>query len=375
MNEVPALTVLIKPASGNCNLRCRYCFYADEMKHRERSSYGQMSLETAEQLICKSIQRTRQNLTFAFQGGEPTLAGLDFYREFVRLVQKYGRPGLNIQYSLQTNGMLMDNEWARFLHENHFLVGLSLDGPRKIHDLYRVRQDGSGSWNRVLLASQLMKEYKVDFNILTVVTSRNAGKIREIYRFYQENKLHYQQYIPCIDPFGDGKGDCEYSLAAQEYGRFLIDLFDLWYEDIIHRRFIYIRMFENLCGMLRGLPPESCGMGGVCGMQYVFEADGSVYPCDFYALDEWKLGNIREQSYEKLDRKRTELRFIENSCRQPEKCRVCQWYSLCRNGCRRDRVTDLNGQPGINSYCEGYQAFFEAGYPRLARLAEGGGKE
>lgn len=371
MNEVSALTILIKPASGSCNLGCRYCFYADEMNCRQTASYGMMTMETAQRLIRRSVQRTSEHLTFAFQGGEPTLAGLDFYRQFISLVNRCRKPGLAVHYALQTNGMRIDAQWAAFLHEHGFLVGLSLDGPRKLHDQYRVRPDGGGSWNRVMLAARLLREYKVDFNILTVVTSRNAAQIRQIYRFFQENHLYYQQYIPCIDPFGGREGG-GYALSGAQYGRFLTDLFDLWYEDVTQRRFIYIRMFENLCGMLRGQPPENCGMGGQCSVQYVVEADGSVFPCDFYALDEWKLGNIHEQDFAQLDQKRRELHFIEGSCRVPDQCRSCRWYPLCRNGCRRDRLADPGGEPGLNRYCEGYQAFFEAAYPRLARLAEGG---
>lgn len=357
------LYVLVKPASGSCNLRCRYCFYADEMRQRETASYGKMSRETAEALISKSLNQADGHITFAFQGGEPTLAGLEFYRWFTRRVQGLRRPGQSIHYAIQTNGTLLDEEWGRFLQEHRVLVGLSLDGPRKSHDYNRRQADGSGSWNKVMQAAALLRRYRVEFNILTVVTQGSVSRIGQIYAFFRENHLLYQQYIPCIDPLEQSASD---SLTPQGYGQFLKALFDLWYEDISAGRFIYIRSFENMVGMLRGQRPESCDMGGVCSVQYIFEADGSAYPCDFYALDAWRLGNIRTDSFEELDKKRESLGFIQASMQHPEECRACTWYILCRNGCRRDRT---NGQ---NRYCEGIREFYAYAYPRLCRLA---GKE
>ena len=350
-----AITVLLKPASGSCNLRCKYCFYADEMEQRQTALYGKMSLETAENIIKKTLAQADKHVTFAFQGGEQTLAGLEFYIHFVELATKHQRPGQSVHYALQTNGTLLTPEWARFFHDHQFLIGLSLDGPRKSHD----RNRGAGTWSKVMAAVSLLKQYKVEFNLLTVVTAGSAARIKEIYQFYKENRLPYQQYIPCIDPF---EGSEQYSLTAEEYGRFLIDLFDLWYDDVTHRRFIYIRMFENLVGMLRGYPPESCDMGGFCSIQYVYEADGSVYPCDFYALDEWRLGNINTDSYEQLDERRSQKGFIEVSKKHPQECLGCQWDSLCRNGCRRDRID------GKNRYCAGFKAFYEHAYPKLKTL-------
>ena len=366
---IPALYVMIKPVSGNCNLRCTYCFYADEMRHREVASYGRMEEKTMEELIRRSLAEAEHQVTFAFQGGEPTLAGLPFYRQFAVFAEKYRKPGQRIQYALQTNGICIDEEWAQFLAENHFLVGLSLDGPRKLHDHYRLRPEGDGSFQRVMLAAKILRQYRVDVNVLTVVTAYNASRIQAIYTFFHENHLDYQQYIPCIDPFGGTKGEQPYSLSGQAYGQFLCDLFDLWYEDITQGRFIYIRMFENLVGMLRGYPPESCDMGGCCSPQYVVEADGSVYPCDFYVLDEWRLGNICQNTYEELDQKRAELRFIEPSMEHPAQCESCRWHDLCRNGCRRDRLPHGDGGLGINVYCEGFQQFYEHAYARLLQLA------
>lgn len=368
MSVVPALFVMIKPVSGSCNLRCAYCFYADEMRNREIPSYGKMDDETMEELIRKSLARARNHMTFAFQGGEPTLAGLSFYERFTDCVEKYRKPGQQIHYALQTNGMCIDEKWARFLGERRFLVGLSLDGPRKLHDHYRLDPQGGGSFQRVMLAAKILREYRVDVNVLAVVTAYNAPRIGSIYSFFHENRLDYQQYIPCIDPFGGTKGEQPYSLTAEAYGQFLCDLFDLWYEDVTRGRFIYIRMFENLVGMLRGYPPESCDMGGRCSVQYVVEADGGVYPCDFYALDEWRLGNIRRQSYEELDKRREELAFIEPSALHPESCESCRWHSLCRNGCRRDRPVLEEGMLGQNLYCKGFQRFYKYAYPRLLKL-------
>ena len=366
---MPALSLLIKPASGNCNMRCRYCFYADELDNREIRSYGKMSVDTMRTIVDKAMEYGDYECTIAFQGGEPTLAGLDFYRDLVAYVTAHENPKkLKIHYALQTNGYLINEEWAAFLGENHFLVGVSLDGLKEIHDRYRLDAAGKGTYQRVISAIRLLEKYQVEYNILTVVTAATARNGQKIYNYFKKNHFGYQQYIECLDPIGEEPGQHEYSLTPEKYGEFLKSMFDAWYLDMRSGTYVYNRYFENLMMIMAGQQPESCNMRGVCGKQWVFEADGSVYPCDFYALDQWRLGNIQENSFEEMDEKRDELGFIQWSMRQQEDCQKCRWFGLCRNGCRRNREPVTAEHTNRNYFCKSYQMFFEYAYPRLEEI-------
>lgn len=365
---MPPVHIMLKPASGLCNMRCRYCFYADEMKNRAVSSYGLMSEDTLEAIVRKTEEAAEGTCTFGLQGGEPTLAGLDFFRTLTALQKKYNTKGLVIHNALQTNGFLIDERWAEFFAENGYLVGISLDGTRGLHDLYRRDAEDRGTFDRVMRSISLLERYGVEYNILTVVTAQTAKHIGEVYRFFARKNLRYQQYIPCLDPLEAARGERRYSLTPELYGRFLTKLFDLWYEDVVHGRFIYIRYFENLLGMMLGRAPESCGVSGVCSRQYVVESDGSVYPCDFYMLDEYRLGSLVTDSFEQLEQRRAELHFIEDSAVWPRKCRDCRWAGVCRDGCRRDRVPDTDQTSGLNYFCSAYQSFFSYAMPRLSSM-------
>lgn len=366
---MPALSLLIKPASGNCNMRCRYCFYADELDNREIRSYGKMSVDTMHTIVDKAMEYGDYECTIAFQGGEPTLAGLDFYRDLVAYVTAHENPKkLKIHYALQTNGYLINEEWAAFLGENHFLVGVSLDGIKEIHDRYRLDAAGKGTYQRVISAIRLLEKHQVEYNILTVVTAATARNGQKIYNYFKKNHFGYQQYIECLDPIGEEPGQHEYSLTPEKYGEFLKSMFDAWYLDMRSGTYVYNRYFENLMMIMAGQQPESCNMRGICGKQWVFEADGSVYPCDFYALDQWRLGNIQENSFEEMDEKRDELGFIQWSMRQQEDCQKCRWFGLCRNGCRRNREPVTAEHTNRNYFCKSYQMFFEYAYPRLTEI-------
>ncbi len=366
---MPALSLLIKPASGNCNMRCRYCFYADELDNREIRSYGKMSVDTMHTIVDKAMEYGDYECTIAFQGGEPTLAGLDFYRDLVAYVTAHENPKkLKIHYALQTNGYLINEEWAAFLGENHFLVGVSLDGLKEIHDRYRLDAAGKGTYQRVISAIRLLEKHQVEYNILTVVTAATARNGQKIYNYFKKNHFGYQQYIECLDPIGEEPGQHEYSLTPEKYGEFLKSMFDAWYLDMRSGTYVYNRYFENLMMIMAGQQPESCNMRGVCGKQWVFEADGSVYPCDFYALDQWRLGNIQENSFEEMDEKRDGLGFIQWSMRQQEDCQKCRWFGLCRNGCRRNRELVTAEHTNRNYFCKSYQMFFEYAYPRLEEV-------
>ena len=366
---MPPLSLLIKPASGSCNMRCKYCFYADETQNRETALLGRMTAETLHTLVDKALAYGDGECTFAFQGGEPTLAGLDFFRDLTDYVARHPNPKrIRVHYAFQTNGYALDEAWAAWFAENHVLVGVSLDGPKEVHDRYRVDAAGKGTYNRVIASIRLLEKHHVDYNILTVVTAANARRARQLYDYFKKNGYRYQQYIECLDPIGEVPGGHDYSLTPQRYAVYLKAIFDAWYLDMKAGRYVYNRYFENLMMIFAGQGPESCNMRGVCGAQWVIEADGSAYPCDFYALDEWRLGNINTESFEAMEQKRADLGFIQWSTQVAEECRSCKWYALCRNGCRRNREPITADSTGRNYFCSAYQHFFEYAFPRLQEI-------
>ncbi|MCI8422741.1 MAG: anaerobic sulfatase maturase [Lawsonibacter sp.] len=362
---MPPLSLLIKPASGSCNMRCQYCFYTDEAENRSVPLMGRMSLETMGVLVDKALTYSGGACSFTFQGGEPTLAGLPFFQALTDRVARHPNAG-QVQYALQTNGYDLSEDWARWFAEHRVLVGVSLDGPKEIHDRYRLDNQGRGTFSRVMAALRLLEKHSVDYNILTVVSAANARCARQIYSFFQKQGFRYQQYIECLDPIGEPWGSREFSLTPERYETFLKNLFDAWYQDMQRGRYVYNRYFENLLMLLDGQQPESCNLRGVCAHQWVIEADGSVYPCDFYALDQWRLGSILEDSFETMEERRNASGFVQLSCTLPEECRACRWLPLCRNGCRRNREPlETNGK---NYFCSAYRGFLEYAAPRLTEL-------
>ena len=359
------VNLLIKPASGLCNMECEYCFYCDETEKRKQASYGLMSIETAENVLRKGILYAKNSCTVAFQGGEPTLCGLDFFRHIISFAKQYKKPGVRLEFALQTNGYGIDEEWCRFLHDNHFLVGLSVDGLEEIHNEYRHNHQGQGTYRRILETAAMFDKYQVEYNILTVVHKDVAENIREIYKDYQRKGWNYLQFITCLDPLGEKRGQERYSLLPEAYGRFLTELFRLWYKDWKRNRQPFIRQFENYIGILAGYQPESCEQRGICGIQNVVEADGSVYTCDFYVLDEFCLGNLNKDSMADIQKKREEIGFIDRSRNHSKECRECRWFALCRGGCYRSREGEKD-----NYFCTGYQYFFENCYSQLEEIAK-----
>ena len=370
---MPPIHILMKPASGLCNMRCKYCFYADEMQNREQASYGVMSPETLENVIQKTLDFAEGACTIAFQGGEPTLAGLDFYRECLRLEKKYNRKNIPISHALQTNGYALDQEWCAFFAKERFLIGLSVDGIKATHDSYRKDAGGGDTYFRILEAARRLEEAGAEFNVLTVVNAKTAPKIRRIYGQYQKLGFCWQQYIACLDPVGEKQGQKDYSLSPEAYGQFLIDLFGLWDFDLQKGQQPYIRQFENYVGILLGRQPESCEQRGLCSLQSIVEADGSVYPCDFYCLDEYCLGNLNDDDMGTIIDRLRESRFIQDSVNHDEECRNCSYFFVCRGGCRRHRETEWEAseERGRNRFCKSYKMFFGACLPALREIAGG----
>lgn len=364
------VNLLIKPASSNCNLRCGYCFYHDVADKRMTPSYGMMTEQMLEILTAKALEAAEESCTFAFQGGEPTLIGLGFYRKLVEWVERYNTKRIKVNYALQTNGLTIDEKWADFLHRNRFLTGLSLDGPRDIHDAMRLDPAGKSTFNRVMDTVSLFNRHKVEYNILCVVNSWVARHANQVYGFFKKNGFQYLQFIPCLDPLGEKPGGYAYSLQPERFAHFLKTLFDEWYRDFMNGSRISIRYFDNLIGMMLGYPPEACGMSGICTAYFVIEADGGVYPCDFYVLDEWYLGNINTSNLEEMYDTEAAKRFIQVSDHVSPECRDCKWHGLCRGGCRRNREPFEDGKPALNYYCRSYRAFFEYAAERLLNAAK-----
>ncbi len=338
------ISFLIKPASSLCNMKCSYCFYCDEAQNRENASLGVMKKDTAENII-KKVAQVSDEAVFVFQGGEPLLAGLEFFENFAETVKKYG---IKANYSIQTNGLMIDSGFISFFKKHNVLVGVSLDGVEEIHDSMRKTADEKPTFKAVFDNIKLLKKNEIEFNILTVVTPAVCENIEEIYNFYMKNGFCYQQYIPCIDKIGSDVRE----LGNKEYAGFLKRLFTLYFNDRQKGVFVSIRYFDNLLMKLNGMNAEQCGMNGSCAVQLVVEGDGTVFPCDFYCVDGKELGNINSSSINELLKSEKAKAFVEDNF-ITQKCRQCRFFSLCAGGCKRYRIN------GENKFCEAYKEFFE----------------
>lgn len=355
---MPPVNLLIKPASSACNMNCKYCFYRDVSCHREEAFQGILSLETLESAVKGAMEYAEGSCSFLFQGGEPTLAGLDFYRQVVAMEQKYAKPGVKIYNAIQTNGYQLEEDWFPFFHENSFLVGVSLDGPAELHNLNRQDNAGKNTFNQVMRTITLLKRFQVEYSVLCVLTGRNARSIERIYHFYRKQGISRLQFIPCLEPLDKPRGETDYHLSVEAYGEFLVRIFDLWMQDLQKGDYVSIRHLDNWIRILLGGCPESCGMAGRCSIQFVVEGDGGVYPCDFYVLDSLRLGTVGQNSFKEMASSPIAEEFLQSSLEVPKECAACSFYPLCRNGCRRDRVSGMDGLPGQNYFCSALRHFF-----------------
>ena len=352
---MPPLSIMIKPASSLCNLRCKYCFYCDVAANREIFSLGKMTEATAEKLIKDALNfADGSSVAFAFQGGEPLLRGMDYFKFFTETVKKYNTKHSEIYYSIQTNGTLVDDEWARFFTENKFLVGLSLDGDYE-GNKFRVDANGQNSYYKIITAANKLKKHNTEFNILTVLTGYCADNAERIYKYFRSQGFKYIQFIPCLRPFGDST-ESELYMTPKQYSDFLIRIFNLYVKDFVRGNYMSIRQFDNWVRIYLGDKCEQCGLMGHCTHQFVVEGNGNVYPCDFYCSDEWCLGNLSDMTLEEMAKSKKAFEFIKESIEVPEKCKKCQFYPLCRaGGCKRNKASA--------DYCESYKTFFGACLP------------
>lgn len=334
------MTALIKPASSACNLNCSYCFYCDEAAVREKSSKAFMSIDTAKNLIKKMFDFCGEGstLTFMFQGGEPLLAGVEFFEKFIENAEKLKTSGSIINYSLQTNGTLINEDFCKLFKENDFLIGVSLDGNKELHDKNR-----SDSFDKAMHGIKLLKEHGISFNILSVITSQTDASM--LFNFYIRNDFRDVQPIYCLDPLSGEKA--EYSINAKQLARFKKRLFNLWFAEVSKGNHFYVRDFDNLLSLLTKGIAEQCGASGRCNAQLVVEADGTCYPCDFYCIDEFECLNINEADINDILGCEGLKKFFEYDEPKNSLCASCPVKTLCGGGCKRYR--SLYNQ--LSGYC------------------------
>ncbi|MHC4758216.1 MAG: anaerobic sulfatase maturase, partial [Planctomycetota bacterium] len=290
-------TLLIKPSGSDCNVDCLYCFYKNRAPEIGQGKQ-RMNYEVLEKLVKSYLQTGQKNCSFSWQGGEPTLMGLDFYKKAVELQKKYGKSGQFVSNALQTNAVLLNSEWCQFLDENKFLVGISIDGPKKWHDHYRLDYAGRGTYEKVVNAIELCKEYKVEYNTLTLINNLNADHPDELFDFFVENKIKYLQFIPCVEVEPGTDKIADFSVKPEQLGKFLCRLFDRWYEYGPEK--VSIRDFESVLSFYAAGKHTICTFSKQCSDYIVVEHNGDCFVCDFFVEPRWKVGNIFETPIQEL---------------------------------------------------------------------------
>jgi uncharacterized protein len=374
---------MAKPTGAICNLDCEYCFFLSKDTLYPGSKF-QMADDTLEAYVRQVIESQRApHVTIAWQGGEPTLMGLDFFRRANALARKYLRPGMTLEHTIQTNGTLLDDEWCDFLHENNFLVGLSMDGPQALHDTYRVNKAGDPTFSHVMRAARMMQRHKVEFNVLCTVHDANVVHPLKVYRFFRDEVgTQYLQFIPIVERatpetieianagWGDrnrqrplytqnGSVVTERSVNPEQWGAFLISIFDEWVTHDVGD--VFIQMFESALASWMGLPASLCIFGETCGNALALEHNGDLYSCDHFVEPRYRLGNIKEHQLLQLVAS-DQQRAFGNAKRDslPRYCRECDVRFACNGECPRNRfLHSPDGEAGLNYLCAGYKAFFQ----------------
>ncbi|NQU40168.1 MAG: anaerobic sulfatase maturase [Lentisphaerae bacterium] len=383
--------VLIKPAGPDCNLRCKYCFYLEKHALFVEEKSCRMTDDVLEHYIRSYIaSQPTQEIEFAWQGGEPTLMGLPFYRRAVALQKHYGA-GRTINNSLQTNGTLLTDEWCAFLAEEKFLVGLSIDGPEEIHNRYRVFKDGRGAFAQVDRAAKLMRKHGVEYNALTCVTRESAYEGKQIYRFLRDYGFEFMQFIPIVErepdersrelglalaspPPTDAPSEpspmMPFAVEALQYGQFLVDIFEEWVRRDVGK--VFVNHFDCALGAWYGGNPSLCIYAKVCGSSLAIEHDGSIYACDHFVYPEFNRGNImREDMAGLLSSNRQQAFGMSKWLDLPSCCRHCDYLHACHGGCLKHRsATSPEGEPGLNYLCPGYKLFFKHVDPYMKQMVE-----
>ena len=364
--------LMAKPIGPRCNLRCSYCFYLPKHALYPSGEPWRMSDEVLEAYVRQYIEclEALPEVTFAWQGGEPTLMGLDFYRRAIELQKRYARPGQKIANAFQTNGILIDDEWCRFLRDEHFLVGLSLDGPAEVHDVVRRDPEDRPTCERVVETLRRMQRHRVEFNVLCSVHRFNAQQPRQVYRFFKELGVDFVQFIPIVVPLHDQPGEVsEHSVSPGQWGNFLCGVFDEWVRNDVGK--VFVRSFDMALAAWMGMEPPLCVFSEICGRALIIEHNGDIYSCDHFVTEDHKLGNLLETPLKDLPDGPLQHQFaLDKRDKRPESCRQCRWDFVCRGGCPKDRLTVPQGedQP-LHFLCEGYKRFFKHVEPYMKQMA------
>lgn len=367
---------MAKPTGSKCNLDCAYCFYLTKEQMYPESNF-RASDEVMEQHIRQMIEAHRTSeVTFAWQGGKPTLMGLDCFRRAVELEKKCAKPGMQIENTFQTNGVLLNEEWCKFFHEQNFLIGLSIDGPHHLHDAYRYDKGDAGTFDKVMRAARLMQEHKVELNVLCAVNSVNSQHPLEVYRFFRDELgVRYVQFIPIVErdnKTGDQEGTriTGRSVRPEQWGKFLIDIFDEW----VHRDVgvMFVPFFDAVLASYVHGYSTVCVLQPTCGQSVALEHTGDIYSCDHYVEPKHWLGNIKDSPIETLVSSEKQRAFgQEKSTTLPDYCRKCEFLFTCHGECPKNRVLMTpDGEPGLNWLCAGLKAFYAHTQRPMRMMAE-----
>lgn len=366
------LYVMLKPVGAACNLRCHYCYYLEKACFYKDSSKRVLSEEMLDQFTKEYIEaQTMNDVLFTWHGGEPLMRPLSFYRKALELQKKYGR-GRNISNIIQTNGTLLTDEWCRFLHENNWLVGVSIDGPQEFHDEYRRTASGGPSWAKVMRGIQLLNKHHVEWNAMAVVNDFNADYPLDFYHFFKEMGCRFIQITPVVERMvnhADGRhlatltDDAtapvtDFSVTPEQWGRFLCAIFDEWVRNDVGQT--YVELFDCILANWVGVTPGICVYAKECGHAGIMEFNGDVYSCDHFVFPEYRLGNIRKKTITEMLYGEQQQQFSRlKSQSLPKECKKCEWEFACHGECPRTRfIKDVYGNPGKNYLCEGYRMFF-----------------
>ena len=364
--------VFVKPAGAVCNLDCGYCYYLKTQRLFPKDVPLRMPDDLLEHYIIQHIEASPEEVIhFSWHGGEPTILGLDYYRKIAALQRKHAAGGRRIVNGIQTNGMLLNDEWCRFFAAEDFSVGLSLDGPRELHDLYRVTRDGQTTYKQAMRAYRLLRQYHVPCDLLCVVHRGNVHHPLQVYRFFKEIGARELSFLPAVEPApGTAEGISPHTVPAQAYGSFLCAIFDEWIRQDIGR--IRVQIIEEAARMASGLEPSLCIFRETCGEIPVIEHNGDFFACDHFVDAAHRQGNIRDTSLVDLLESPGQLSFGQaKRDRLPEYCRRCDVLPMCRGGCPKDRfLKSPDGEPGLNFLCEGLKRFFKHCRPYLTSMAE-----
>ncbi len=358
-------SLLIKPASADCNLACDYCFYLPKSALYPHEETHRMSERTLDKVIRSYMATPQPQYVFGWQGGEPTLMGVDFFRAVTSRQQKYGRAGMTVANGLQTNATLIDDEFAAHIAAFNFLVGVSLDGPADIHDRYRKSPSGAGAHADVLRGIQHLRERRVEFNTLTLVTAANESRATEVYTYLCEKGFFHHQYIPCVE-FDDRGRPRDFAVTPEGWGDFLSEVFDLWLAADTRR--VSVRLFDSILAYLVDGTRNECTMGRDCRLYFLIEYSGDAYPCDFFAERPLRLGNVMKNSWDYLQASPVYREFGMRKSAFSDACRECEFIEFCAGGCTRHRRASGGSAPHSH-LCPGLKRFYAHALPRLRPLA------